>query len=88
VTYTPLDDMLDRQPMPPSAEILTIFQVSQQSEMGEQSFRVLVISSRRRLRLTSLLSVIFPPATEAVSIETFSGSAFLFFEFPLDDMPV
>jgi hypothetical protein len=39
------------------------------------------------MRRTSLLRVIFPPATEAVSIETFSGSAFLFFEFPLDAMP-
>jgi len=72
----------------PSAKILTILQVSQQSEMGEQSFRVLVISSSRRLGPTSLLRVIFPPATEAVSIETFSGSAFLFFEFPPDDKPV
>jgi hypothetical protein len=72
----------------PSARTPTILQVSQQNEMGEQGFRVLNISSRRYIRPTSLLRVIFPPATEAVSIETFSGSAFLFFELPPDDMPV
>ena len=81
--------MLHRQPMPiPSARTPTVLQVSQQNEMGEQGFRVLNISSRRYIRPTSLLRVIFPPATEAVSIETFSGSAFLFFELPPDDMPV